>query len=261
MGQARYVTVMLIPDGTESRRGFRIRQWLLKGILGFVAAILVGIILFFSFYGTVLKRAALADRLEEENKQLLRYQYKVKMLEDNLEQTRDIVTRLVNLAGIDFEFPEIPDDSAIFAQLDRSATIMAERSVFDDMGFPSGLPMQGFISQDFEIEDQQRYHPGVDIAGAEGQPVLATAAGLVLYAEFDSVYGYTVILRHNDSVTTLYGHNSKLLVKLGQRIAAGGRLALSGNTGQSTAPHVHYEIRINDKPVNPLEIGHEKNNQ
>ena len=261
MGQARYVTVMLIPDGTESRRGFRIRQWLLKCILGFLAAILIGIVLFFAFYGTVLTRAAMADRLEEENKRLLRYQYKVKMLEDNLKQTRDIVTRLVKLAGIDFEFPEIPSDSTIFAQLDRSATIMAERSAIGDMGFPSGLPLQGFISQDFEIEDQQRYHPGIDIASVEGRPVLATAAGLVMYAEYDSVYGLTVILRHNDSVTTLYGHNSELLVKPGQRVPAGGRLALSGNTGRSSAPHLHYEIRINDKPINPLEIRHEKNNQ
>ncbi|RME27513.1 MAG: M23 family metallopeptidase, partial [Candidatus Zixiibacteriota bacterium] len=58
---------------------------------------------------------------------------------------------------------------------------------------------------------------------------------------------------HNDSVSTVYGHNDSLLVTVGQQVSVGSRIALSGNTGKSTAPHVHYELRINDKPINPLE--------
>ena len=61
-----------------------------------------------------------------------------------------------------------------------------------------------------------------------------------------------VVLQHNDSTTTVYGHNKELLVEVGDNILAGGRVALSGNTGKSTAPHVHYEVRINNKPIDPL---------
>lgn len=253
MSQAKYVTILLVPDGAEERHGIRLRQWVFKSLVGFLAFILIGIVLFFAFYGKVLTRAAIADKLETENKKLLRYQYKVKMLEENLIETRDIVGRLISMAGIDYEFPEFPDDSTIFASFDRSAVSIAGRTMMQDLSFPTGLPIQGYISQDFETGDNKHYHPGIDIACSEGTPVLATGAGMVMYAGTDAIYGEMVVIRHNDSVTTIYGHNSKLLVTLGQKILAGGRIAISGNTGVSTAPHLHYEVRINDKPINPLE--------
>lgn len=254
MAESKYITIMLIPEGTESRRGFRMRRWLFQFLLGAVVVILVGIVLFFIFYGKVLTRAAMADKLAKDNERLLRYQYKVQLLEGNLNQAREIVTRLTEMAGIDIEFPELPDDSTLFASLDQRGMAVVSRSAGIDVTLPAGLPIQGFISQDFEVEDDAHYHPGVDIACAEGTPVLATASGEVIFADFDStVYGYMVVLRHNDSITTLYGHNSELLVEAGQVVPAGGRVAMSGNTGKSTAPHLHYEIRINDEPIDPLD--------
>jgi murein DD-endopeptidase MepM/ murein hydrolase activator NlpD len=254
MAESKYITIMLIPEGTESRRGYRVRRWLFQFLLGALVVILVGIVLFFIFYGKVLTRAAMADKLAKDNERLLRYQYKVQLLEDNLNQAREIVTRLTELAGIDIEFPELPDDSTLFASLDRRGMAVVSRSAGIDITLPAGLPIQGFITQDFEINDDAHYHPGVDIACAEGTPVLATASGEVVFADFDSTaYGFMVVLRHNDSITTLYGHNSQLLVEAGQTVPAGGRVALSGNTGQSTAPHLHYEIRVNDEPIDPLD--------
>ena len=253
MGKPRYMTIMLVPDGTESGRTFRIRHWLLRSVMTIAILVVVGIVLFFSFYGKILARAAMADRLQDENQKLLRYQYKVKLLEENLVQTREVVSRLVELAGIDYEFPEFPSDSAIFAELDRQGMAVLARSADDDLTVPSGMPVQGFISQDFEIVNAERYHPGVDIACAEGTPVLATAVGEVIFADSDETYGNMIVIKHNDSLTTLYGHNSELLVKIGDKVLAGSRIALSGNTGISTAPHLHYEMRINDQPINPLD--------
>lgn len=261
MADTKYVSIMLIPDGTDRRRGFRIRQWILKFILGFILFIFVGIILFFIFYGKVLTQAALADKLAKENHRLLRYQYKVQLLEDNIKQTREIVTRLTQLAGINIELPEIPGDSALFASLDETGIAVLSRSAVKDWSLPSGLPIKGFITQDYEVDDDKHYHPGIDIACKEGTPVLATAAGEVIYADTDLEYGLMVVLKHNDSVTTVYGHNKELLVKTGQKILAGSRIALSGNTGKSTAPHLHYEIKIKDKPINPLENPYDKNNK
>ena len=244
---------MIVPDGTESGRTFRIKQWVLKFIIGFVIFMMVGIILFFSFYGEVLSRAALTNKLKSENEQLLRYQYKVKLLEDNLIQARELVGRLIKLAGIDYEFPELPSDSAIFAELDKKGKAVLTRSNLKDLSFPSGQPLQGFISQDFDIKDSTHFHPGIDFAVAEGTPVLATGSGEIVYAGFDDFYGHMVVIRHNDSVETIYGHNKELLVKVGDQVLVGSRIALSGNTGNSSAPHLHYELRINKNPINPLE--------
>jgi murein DD-endopeptidase MepM/ murein hydrolase activator NlpD len=261
MAASKYVTVMLIPDGAESRRGFRIKQWVLKFVLGFIAFLIVGIIVFFAFYGKVLTRAATADKLARENQRLLRYQYKVQLLEDNLVKAREIVTRLTQIAGINIDFPEIPDDSTIFASVEQKEGATVDRPLADNLSLPSGMPIQGFITQDFDTANDNHYHPGIDIACAIGTPVLATASGTVEFADYDSTYGYMVVLRHNDSVETVYGHNEQLLVKKGQKVMAGARLALSGNTGISTAPHLHYEIRINDEPIDPLENPYDKKNQ
>jgi murein DD-endopeptidase MepM/ murein hydrolase activator NlpD len=253
MAESKYITVMLIPDGAEPRSGFRMRQWLLKTILISLAVILVGIVLFFTFYGKVLSRAAMTEQVMSENEDLRRYRYKVGLLEQNLHEAREVVGRLATLAGIDYEFPAIPDDSTLFAEMDGTRKAIIPRSYTQDWTLPEGLPIQGYITQEFEIEDDEHYHPGVDIACAVGSPVLATGSGVVEYAGFDSTYGHMVVVRHSDSVVTVYGHNDQNLVVTGQEVTVGGRIALSGNTGQSTAPHLHYEVRINDEPINPLE--------
>lgn len=251
MAATRYITIMFVPDGAGTGKEIRMQRWLLKSAAIALIALLLGILLFFSFYGSVLTRAAMTDSLKKENQKLLRYQYKVKLLEENLLHTREVVSRLVSLAGIDFEFPDFPSDSVLFAELDKQGMAVLNRSA-DDLTFPSGMPVQGFMSQDFEVEDEDHFHPGVDIACGEGTPVLATAAGEVVYAGEDETYGLMVVLKHNDSVTTLYGHNSELLVGIGKQVQPGGRIALSGNTGKSTAPHLHYEIRINEQPIDPI---------
>lgn len=254
MATAKYVTLMIIPEGGQERRGIRIRTWFLQVILGFIGVVLIGILLFFLFYGKVIGRAAMADSLKSENERLLKYQYKVQLLERNLNQTRDIVSRLINLAGVDIEFPVMPDDSILFATLDEEGMAAVTRSAGPDLSLPIGLPAKGFITQDFSLNDSSHYHPGIDIACAEGTPVLATANGEIIMTGFDEVYGNIVVIKHNDSITTLYGHNKEILVEQGEQVLPGSRIALSGNTGKSTAPHVHYEIRVNDEPINPMEM-------
>ncbi len=253
MSKTRFVTIMLIPDGTSERRGYRVPAWVLKASAGMLVLLVIGIVLFFVFYGEVLTRAAMADRLERENHRLLKYQYKVRLLEENLVQAREVLGRLTKLAGVDYAFPEVPDDSTFFASLDNDQAVTLARSGSIDFSIPSGMPMDGVLSQEFELGDSDRYHPGIDLAAGIGEPVLATATGVVEEAAFDSVYGWYVVLRHNDSLTTMYGHADTLLVAVGQMVPVGSRLALCGNTGRSTAPHLHYEIRINGKPIDPLD--------
>lgn len=248
----KYVTVMLVPDGTEAQKQWRMPQWLLRFTLGAMIAILVGIVIFFAFYGKVLSRAALTEKVQSENESLRRYRYKVQLLEENLLQAREIVTKLTTMAGVDYEFPELPDDSSIFSQLDRTGIALVSRNSGSDYSTPEGLPIEGFVTQEFNNKDEH-YHPGIDIACAIGTPVLATGSGSVEFIGQDSLYGNMLVLRHNDSVTTVYGHLDQILVGPAQPVLVGSRVALSGNTGQSTAPHLHYEIRIHDEPINPLD--------
>jgi murein DD-endopeptidase MepM/ murein hydrolase activator NlpD len=100
-----------------------------------------------------------------------------------------------------------------------------------------------------------KLHKGIDIAADAGEPVYAIAPGEVIYAG-DGLRGYgnVVILRHDRQRTSLYAHNSVLKVKQGEVIAAGTVIALLGNTGHSTGPHVHFEIRDGDTPLDPRKI-------
>ncbi len=251
MARGKYFNLMIVPDGVESPVGIRMRAWLFKSIIVLISLALVGIILFLIFYGKVIVRAAEADRLEMENENLKMYKYKLTLLEEKMNQTREVVARISNLAGVELEFPELPDDSIIFSQWRNQKPAVLNRSPEISEHRPSGLPLTGYMTRGFS-DDSAEYHPGVDIAAAIGTPVLATASGVVLFAGEDSTYGQVVIIEHNDSVSTLYGHNSELLVSEGHEVLVGNRIALSGNSGISTAPHLHYEIRENNIPVNPL---------
>lgn len=258
MAKSKLVTIMIIPDGTQSPREWKVRLVVLQLIGVALGLVVVGIVLFFVFYGTMLYRTAIAERLQTENEELRRYRAKVILLEENLHQARETVRRLTKLAGIDYKFPAYDVDS-LAADSSRSPAILSRPAELDE-SIPAGLPVRGFITQAFEAEDKRRLHPGVDIACATGTPVLATASGEVAFAGNDDTYGKMVIIKHNDSVTTVYGHNDSLLVTQGQRVVVGSRVALSGNTGKSTAPHLHYEVRVHDKPLNPLENSYDQEN-
>lgn len=251
MKKGRYYNLMIVPDGVEAPVGFRMRAWLFKTMLVALIIIVVALILFFSFYGKIISRAVLADQLEEENKELRKYKVKVDLLEQRMQEARTIVERISNLAGVDLEIPALPPDSILFADFATSEPAILTRSVSASPDIPNGLPLKGYMTRGY-MDDEENYHPGIDIATAEGTPVLATASGTVTFAGFDSTYGLMVVLEHENEIATVYGHNNELLVEEGLEVLVGGRIALSGNTGISTAPHLHYEIREKGKPVNPL---------
>lgn len=96
-------------------------------------------------------------------------------------------------------------------------------------------------------------HKGIDWATPTGTPIVASNGGKVVTAGWVSGYGYAVYINHSDGRQTRYGHLNKVLVKVGQYVSQGEKIALSGNTGRSTGPHLHFEIRINGTPVNPLQ--------
>jgi murein DD-endopeptidase MepM/ murein hydrolase activator NlpD len=96
-----------------------------------------------------------------------------------------------------------------------------------------------------------RMHTGIDLAGPYGSPVRAVTAGTIIEADQESGYGNIVKVRHADGVVTFYAHLSRILVHGGQ-VTAGQEIAEEGDTGHSTGPHLHFEVRIDDVPINPV---------
>lgn len=110
---------------------------------------------------------------------------------------------------------------------------------------------RGIITSDFGAWRSYRRHTGIDVAMSVGSSIKAADGGVVTYAGYSSSYGNYIIIDHGGNMTTLYAHNSKLLVSKGEKIYQGQTIAYSGNTGNSTGPHLHFEVRINGVPQNP----------
>lgn len=131
-----------------------------------------------------------------------------------------------------------------------------DRSLFLGTAFVSPLTV-GKLSSYFgvrkdPIDHVHKFHAGVDIACPMNSPVHASRDGVVLYSGFKGGYGNLIIIKHSRDYFTLYGHLNKMYVKEGQTVNAGQLIAKSGNTGRTTGPHLHFEIRKNSKPINPL---------
>jgi murein DD-endopeptidase MepM/ murein hydrolase activator NlpD len=114
-------------------------------------------------------------------------------------------------------------------------------------------PVDGRISSHFGMRGNH-HHDGVDISAPRGTPVYAAAAGRVIHADSTlSGYGNMVIIKHSDRYSTVYAHNDELFVRVGQFVEKGERIALVGKTGRASSPHLHFEVRYDGRPRNPLD--------
>lgn len=114
-------------------------------------------------------------------------------------------------------------------------------------------PVQGTLTSPWcEARSWEACHPGIDIAVPTGTPVHAADSGRVAIAGWVGGYGNYICIQHTASLSTCYGHNSKLLVSVGQTVSQGQVIAAAGSTGHSTGPHVHFEVRVNGSVVNPM---------
>jgi murein DD-endopeptidase MepM/ murein hydrolase activator NlpD len=165
--------------------------------------------------------------------------------------------------------PEVPDFiqelDALSRQLDDRSeqlsvleTMLMNRNL-QQQALPAGRPIKkGWISSYYGMRTdpftgKREHHAGVDFAGKHGAEVVAVGAGVVTWASERYGYGNLVEITHGNGIATRYGHNHKILVKVGDKVEKGDTLALMGSTGRSTGPHVHFEVLKNGRSVNPSE--------
>ena len=123
---------------------------------------------------------------------------------------------------------------------------------------PSIMPTQGWLTSAFSamrshpVLHVARPHEGIDVSAPMGTPIEAPAAGMVRSAGWEAGYGHTIEIDHGYGIMTRFAHASRLLVRRGQRVSRGERIALVGNSGLATGPHLHYEVHVSGRPVNPL---------
>ncbi len=127
---------------------------------------------------------------------------------------------------------------------------------------PSIWPVQGRVKEGFgqrldPFSGEGVFHSGVDISAPSGTRVEAAGDGIVLQAAWDSGYGNAILVDHGFGMTTKYGHLSKIFVVVGQEVKRGQVIGAVGMTGKATGPHLHYEVIVNDTPVNPMKYLHE----
>jgi murein DD-endopeptidase MepM/ murein hydrolase activator NlpD len=158
------------------------------------------------------------------------------------------------VAGIDSLRAEFERQDA---QLSLLENLLLERKV-DNALLPTGMPVKhGYIASGYgvrtdPINGHRSVHRGIDFDAPMGAPVLSVAEGVVTFAGVRHGYGKVVEVDHGNGYMTRYAHNSKIEVKVGQRVHIGDTLAKVGSTGRSTGPHCHFEVWLDGRPVNPI---------
>jgi murein DD-endopeptidase MepM/ murein hydrolase activator NlpD len=161
-------------------------------------------------------------------------------------------------AGVRVDVDGLLRRAGLLASSFREATDSLESYADRLAATPSIMPTQGWLSSSFArsrlhpVLHTSRRHEGIDVMAPMGSPIEAPAAGIVRETGWKAGYGLTVILDHGYGIRTLFAHTSKILVKPGQRLVRGQRLALVGNSGLATGPHLHYEVHVNGRAVDPM---------
>ena len=284
---AKRFTILIIPEGSHQVRRFGVRSSVVKAVLAVSVVVALGLAgLITDYVMTNLDRNEL-QRLQVENLSQREELHRLVVKLEDLRQEmvvlaqNDAKVRVMaklsapkgdSIAGVggparaddvNREFNEIQQRiDEVRRQIDLRRESQEEiQGILNDQrsllaAKPSGWPVKGWLTSNFGMRrdpfnGRLKIHEGLDIAARTGTPVIATADGIVSSVKTEAGYGKMVTIDHGYGYLTLYGHNSKYNVKVGQRVRRGDRIASVGNTGRSTGSHVHYEIRLNGVPVNP----------
>jgi len=275
-------TVLLIPEDKGRTISLRINKAIFRSVIAFVILCFIGILSLVIFSGRIAVRLQLVNTLEEENRQLVEQNQKMNLMSEKIQKIQELNEYIRYLAlEKDVEPEPIPvvrtDNITPFFENDASDDAIDTIRLFTDSvhieyqasetpdqfltSIPYIRPVEGWITKKFALDSvsdsttsgQGMYkHPGVDFAAAQGSLIRATAPGIVREVKYDHYLGKIITIQHQYDFVTRYGHCSQILVSPGNHVTRGQTIALVGNTGFSSAPHLHYEVLKNGHHVDPL---------
>lgn len=255
---ARHVLVVVFREDRLDSRTLRIPLWGVRAVgvalVGLVVMGLLGVAL----YSPVTRAASQVPALHREIDRLRAENAQVDQLAEALDSVEAGYQRLRRMVGADL----VPDPSALdqatFVAPGISARLPAMVRYVRETTTPTYWPLEeeGYVTRGASDSagTGEEAHPGLDIAVRVGSVVRATATGTVVEAGRAGDYGLYVLLRHPGGYESLYGHLSRLTVGAGTEVDAGQVIGLSGNTGRSTAPHLHFELRRDGRSVDPATL-------
>jgi murein DD-endopeptidase MepM/ murein hydrolase activator NlpD len=247
-------SIIIVPHDLKKTRTFRLPYALFYTIVGLVATGLVIMIVFIATYGSLLVKSQEALVYKRQVAELTKRQGELGEIRRNLAHLRATNLQVRRMLGLNVA----PDDSLLLSRAERRPQAPPElqrEQATMLRAIPTFWPVRGFITNRFRggvgVPDSL-FHGGIDIAVDRGTPIRAAASGYVTEAGWNDSYGYYVLIDHGYGIKTLYAHADMLVVMKGEQVAQGQTIAYSGNTGRSTAPHLHFEVMQNNVPVDPL---------
>ncbi|MBN2184449.1 MAG: M23 family metallopeptidase [Candidatus Krumholzibacteriota bacterium] len=248
-------SVIIVPHDLKKTRTYKIPYKAFYLFMAILGAGLVTVTVFVFTYGKLLIKTRETVNLEKQVVELTEKNRQIDDLRRNLSEIHAMDMKVRKLLGLDIAAEDSVAAKRLVAdeeELDNGTESEKSRMM---SSIPSFWPVRGYITKGFNVaggEGDKEYHPGIDIGVEKGIPVRASAAGYVVEAAWDNIYGYFVKIDHGYGIKTLYGHNERLVVIMGDRVGRGQTIAYSGNTGRSTAPHLHFEVTQNNLHVDPL---------
>ena len=250
-GQINYLDVLL---GAKDFNDFVSRMDILKKILAYDNALI---------QATKVDREALRkakEQLEADRAKIVELRKLAAAKREQVANRRQERRSVLNAATYERETAEQAYRELIETSRQIEQMIKRIQSGEKNIGGSTGTmtwPAEGEITSPFgwrvhPIFGTQRLHTGIDIGADYGDAVRAADGGVVIHSDWMGGYGNAVIIDHGNGISTLYAHNSQLLVSEGQTVAKGQTISRCGSTGYSTGPHLHFEVRQNGSPVNPL---------
>lgn len=251
-----HITILIHRDGELDSHSFRVPVWGVKAAAA--AGIVLGslLILGLALYLPIVRTAARVPGLRSQVTRLEEENAKIRVFIAALDSAEARYSQIRHMMGADI----VPDPVArgsglLVAPVIRARVPRVSVTYEPGTSLPRHWPLEdpGYVTRGQVgggMADEA--HPGIDIAVPVGSLVRAAGGGTVLQASSDSVYGLFVLLEHPEGYRTMYGHLSRVTVSQGAEIGAGEVIGLSGNSGRSSAPHLHFEIRQEDRSLDPL---------
>jgi murein DD-endopeptidase MepM/ murein hydrolase activator NlpD len=253
--RSRSITIVIQRDGTTRTRTIRVPIWAVKTGTWLLGALAVGFLLITALYGPLVRSAARVPGMERELARLRAENTRVRELSAALDSAESRYAQVRQMMGGTIvrdpvsKSSELPIAPPIRARL--AAMVIADSGASDPRHWPLDEP--GYITRgQVKASGRDEAHPGIDIAVAIGSLVRASGGATVSLAGEDPEYGFYVLLDHPHGYQSMYGHLSRILVTPGATVVPGQVIGLSGNSGRSTAPHLHFEIRLRGQSLDPL---------